>query len=43
VLFVVAELFAAGRKADWHSMLWGTGVGFLVGAATELILVAAGR
>ena len=43
VLFVVAELFAAGRKADWHSMLWGTGVGILAGAATELILVAAGR
>jgi ZIP family zinc transporter len=43
VLFVVAELFAAGRKTDWHSMLWGTGVGILAGAATELILVAAGR
>ena len=43
VLFVVAELFAAGRKADWHSMLWGTGVGIIAGAATELILVAAGR
>ena len=43
VLFVVAELLAAGRKADWHSMLWGTAVGVLAGAATELILVAAGR
>jgi ZIP family zinc transporter len=43
VLFVIAELFAAGRKTDWHSMLWGTGVGILAGALTELVLVAAGR
>jgi hypothetical protein len=43
VLFVIAELFAAGRKADWHSMIWGTGVGILLGAGTELILVLAGR
>jgi ZIP family zinc transporter len=43
VLFVVAELFAAGRKANWHAMIWGTGFGILAGAATELILVAAGR
>jgi ZIP family zinc transporter len=43
VLFVVAELIAAGRKTDWHSMLWGTAVGILAGAGTELILVAAGR
>jgi ZIP family zinc transporter len=42
ILFVVAELFAAGRRTDWHSMLWGTGVGFLLGAATELVIVAAG-
>jgi ZIP family zinc transporter len=43
VLFVVAELFAAGRKASWHAMLWGTAVGIIAGASTELVLVAAGR
>jgi len=42
ILYVLGELFAAGRKMDWEMMLIGTVVGFMLGAATELILVAAG-
>ena len=42
ILYVLAELFAAGRKMDWEMMLRGTLVGFLLGAGTELILHVAG-
>ena len=42
ILYVLAELFAAGRKMDWEMMLVGTLVGFLLGAGTELVLHAAG-
>ncbi len=42
ILFVVGELLAAGRRASWEITLWGVFVGFLVGVATDLILVAAG-
>jgi len=42
ILYVLGELFAAGRKMDWEMMLVGTLVGFLLGAGTELILVLAG-
>ena len=42
ILYVLAELFAAGRKMDWEMMLLGTLVGFLLGAGTELILTLAG-
>jgi ZIP family zinc transporter len=41
ILYVVGELFAGGRKMDWEMMLWGTFVGFLAGASTELILTFA--
>jgi zinc transporter, ZIP family len=42
ILYVLGELFAAGRKMDWEMMLIGTVIGFLLGAGTELILVLAG-
>jgi ZIP family zinc transporter len=42
ILYVLGELFAAGRKLDWEMMLIGTVVGFLLGAGTELVLVLAG-
>jgi ZIP family zinc transporter len=42
ILYVVAEILNAGRKMSWESTLWGVFAGFLVGAATELVLVAAG-
>lgn len=42
ILYVLAELFAAGRKMDWGMTLWGTLTGFLLGAGSELVLVAAG-
>jgi ZIP family zinc transporter len=41
ILYVLGELFAAGRKMDWSMMLWGTLAGFIAGASTELILVLA--
>ena len=42
ILYVLGELFAAGRKLDWEMMLVGTLVGFVLGAGTELVLVLAG-
>jgi ZIP family zinc transporter len=42
ILYVLGELFAAGRKLDWEMMLLGTVVGFVLGAGTELVLVLAG-
>jgi zinc transporter, ZIP family len=42
ILYVLGELFAAGRKMDWEMMLVGTLAGFLIGAGTELVLVLAG-
>src|SRR5436190_1514934 len=42
ILYVVGELFNAGRRMSWEITLWGVLVGFLVGLATELVLVAAG-
>jgi zinc transporter, ZIP family len=42
VLFVVAELLNTGRRlAAWELTIWGLFVGFLVGVATELVIVAA--
>jgi ZIP family zinc transporter len=43
VVFVVGELFAAGRKLSsplWNG--WGIGVGFLAGLLTDFILIAVG-
>ncbi len=42
ILYVVAEILNAGRKMSWETTLWGVFAGFLVGAATEFILAAAG-
>jgi zinc transporter, ZIP family len=42
ILYVIAELFATGRRMSWQLTLWGVFVGFLAGLATELVLVAAG-
>ena len=42
ILYVVGELFAMGRRLSWEITLWGLFLGFLIGLATELIVVAAG-
>jgi ZIP family zinc transporter len=42
ILYVIAEILNAGRKMSWETTLWGAFTGFLVGAATEFVLVAAG-
>jgi len=42
ILYVVGELFSVGRKLSWEVTLWGVLIGFLVGLATVLIIVAAG-
>jgi zinc transporter, ZIP family len=41
ILYVVGELFAAGRRLSWEITLWGVFVGFIIGLGTELVLVAA--
>ena len=43
LVFVIGELFAAGRKLTsplWNG--WGIAVGFLAGLLTDLILIAVG-
>jgi hypothetical protein len=43
LVFVIGELFAAGRKLSsplWNG--WGIGVGFLAGLLTDLVLIAVG-
>ncbi len=42
ILYVVGELFATGRRMSWEITLWGVFTGFLLGVATEMVLVAAG-
>jgi ZIP family zinc transporter len=43
ITFVIAELLNVGRKmAAWEVTMWGVLAGFLVGLATELVVVAAG-
>jgi zinc transporter, ZIP family len=41
IIYVVGELIAGGRKLGWETALWGILVGFVAGAATELVLVLA--
>jgi ZIP family zinc transporter len=42
ILYVIGEMFNAGRRLGWTLTLWGVFVGFAVGLATELVVVAAG-
>jgi ZIP family zinc transporter len=42
ILYVLGELFSVGRKLSWEVTLWGVLIGFLLGLATELVIVAAG-
>jgi ZIP family zinc transporter len=42
ILYVVGELFAAGRRMSWEVTLWGVLAGFLLGLGTDLVLTAAG-
>jgi zinc transporter, ZIP family len=43
IVYVIAELLNVGRKLGrWDVSLWGVLAGFLVGGATELVIVAAG-
>ena len=42
ILFVIGELFSAGRRLSWEVTLWGAFAGFVIGLVTELIIVAAG-
>ena len=42
ILYVLGELFAAGRRLSWEISLWGILLGFLVGLATDMVLVGAG-
>src|SRR5205809_361280 len=42
ILYVVGELFGAGRRLSWEITLWGVFAGFVLGLGTELVLIAAG-
>jgi ZIP family zinc transporter len=42
ILYVIGEIFSAGRRLSWEVTLWGVLAGFAFGFATEIILVAAG-
>jgi ZIP family zinc transporter len=43
IVYVVAELLNTGRRLGrWDVTIWGVLVGVLLGAATELVIVAAG-
>ncbi len=43
IVYVIAELLNVGRKLGaWDVTVWGVLAGFLVGVATELVIVAAG-
>jgi zinc transporter, ZIP family len=43
IIYVVAELLFTGRRLGaWDVTIWGVLLGFLVGLATELVIVAAG-
>jgi zinc transporter, ZIP family len=42
ILYVVGEILNSGRRMSWEITLWGVLAGFILGVATELVLVAAG-
>jgi len=43
IVYVVAELLFTGKRLSaWDITIWGVLLGFLVGLATELVIVAAG-
>jgi ZIP family zinc transporter len=42
ILYVLGELLPVGRRLSWEVTLWGLLAGFLLGVATDLILVVAG-
>ena len=42
ILYVLGELLPVGRRLSWEVTLWGLLAGFLLGLATDFILVAAG-
>jgi zinc transporter, ZIP family len=42
ILYVIGEMFNAGRRLGWELTLWGVFAGFAMGLSTELVLVAAG-
>ena len=42
ILYVVGEILNSGRRMSWEITMWGVLAGFLLGVATELVLVAAG-
>ena len=42
IIYVIAQLLHTGRRMSWEITVWGLLAGFLLGLATELVLVAAG-
>jgi ZIP family zinc transporter len=42
IIFVITQLLHAGRRMSWEITVWGLLAGFVLGLATELVLVAAG-
>jgi ZIP family zinc transporter len=42
IVYVFAQLILAGRQLSWEMTVWGIFAGFVLGLATEMILVAAG-
>jgi len=42
ILYVIGELFAVGKRLSWSVTLWGVLAGVLLGAATEMVIKAAG-
>jgi ZIP family zinc transporter len=43
IIYVISEMLNTGRRLGaWDITVWGILIGFLLGAATELVLVAAG-
>jgi ZIP family zinc transporter len=41
IVYVVAEMLNTGRRLSWELTMWGLLAGFVLGAATELVIAAA--